>query len=274
MTDGASGAALAPPEPVELVSAGVVDALVADVAQQIGALQREVADAEAAAAEAEARAVAEGADERSTTWTMVQLQRFLNGLRDEQVEELRALHEVTDQRVAHRLEEARAQADLLRRLGTAPAPSDQPAVDAAVDAWSSNPAVEELPPPVREPISLVPDWSAPVVPDAPLPPPVMITGAPPAPALEPAAPSESAPEPSLEAGPSSTEAAPAAQLVDESLPPVWSGADVPEPMGENFWPDQAPPQKKKGFLRRVPVMAVLQVLAVLLVLAFILLRLG
>ncbi|HEX5586349.1 MAG TPA: hypothetical protein VFZ17_03500, partial [Acidimicrobiia bacterium] len=62
----------------------------------------------------------------------------------------------------------------------------------------------------------------------------------------------------------------------DALAPDHALDDSSTPGGEStgaFWPAPAPP-KRKGLLRRIPVSAVLEVIAVLLILVFILLRLS
>ena len=303
MTDGFSGASLALPEPLELMSAAAGDEIVAEVAAQISALQRQVADAESNATAAEARAAAEGADERATTLMMVELQRFLNGRRDELDEELRALSDVTAHRAARRREEARAQADLMRRLGRT-----TPSEALSIDLRDIHVSLPPLPAHVADQAgdSSSPEWTySPVLSEAPLPPPVMVpdepapqlTVVPITPAAVPAAPALFAPPappgeidadlPTLDVQASAEPVAAVndAPVVDADVAPVVShsaeGAWEPAPTsGADFWTDQAPEPEdqqenaRKGFLRRIPVIAVLQVLAVLLILVFILLRLG
>jgi hypothetical protein len=268
---------VAPPEPVELVSAEVVEALVARTRQELALLERELADANAAADATEARALAEGADERSTNWTMVQLQRFLNGLRDKLDLEVQAISEVAHHRAERRVAEAHAQAELMMRLATedAAAPSVQPVPDARELAWadryadlpeattplSSAPAPIPQPEPKFLPVTPIVATAAPVVVAPPL---VAV----PAMALyEPPAPPPAAPDATTEFP------VPPAPVIDAGgfTDPMSSGPDATV-AGADFW-TQAEAPKRKG-LRRIPLAAVLQVLAVLLILVIILLRLS
>ena len=153
---------IAAPEPVELISATVVDELVAQTRQELALLERELADANAAADATEARALAEGADERSTNWTMVQLQRFLNGLRDKLDLEVQAMSEVAQHRADRRVAEARAQAELMKRLATEDAGADpiaQPVADHRELLWADR-------------FADLPETAASITPEpAPIPPP-------------------------------------------------------------------------------------------------------
>jgi len=68
-----------------------------------------------------------------------------------------------------------------------------------------------------------------------------------------------------------------ADVVDAAAPTAPLATPVPHPASSDstpdFWPEQ-PTQKRKGLLRRIPLSAVLEVIAVLLILVFILLRLS
>jgi hypothetical protein len=61
----------------------VVDALIADADRQISALEREAAEALAAADASEAQLLELNVDERSSAWAMAQLDRFVVALRAE-----------------------------------------------------------------------------------------------------------------------------------------------------------------------------------------------
>jgi hypothetical protein len=266
-----------PPQPVELVSVEVVEELVARTRNELATLERQVDEANAAADATEARASAEGADERSTNWTMVQLQRFLNGLRDELDLELRAIAEVADHRAKIRVEEAHAQAESLRRFDAEPK-SDPiaPAVpEISEPTWAPLSLTSDPPPTPSIRIDPVPN-PEPVVAPEPMGAPTPIVAAPIAlrdrfdvqPLVVPDAP-QGAPEAAPEAW-----AAPAAPAVDYGgiADPMSSGEEAAV-AGSEFWANQPEPKRKKR-LGRIPIAAVLQVLAVLVILAVILLRLG
>jgi hypothetical protein len=98
------------PEPRRLMPATAVEALIAEADQQMTALEREAAAAAAAAAAAEAQLALAGADERSSAWAMIQLERFVTGLRAEVDAEGAAIVRDAELWARRQLEDARAEA--------------------------------------------------------------------------------------------------------------------------------------------------------------------
>jgi hypothetical protein len=97
-----------------------VEALIAEADVQVSALEREAAAAVAAADEAEAQLALAGADERSSAWAMIQLERFVSGLRAEVEAEAAEIIEAAELRARRRLEDARAQAEVQMRDASLP----------------------------------------------------------------------------------------------------------------------------------------------------------
>src|SRR5215467_6360099 len=102
---------LTPPEPVDVVSAEEVRAVIATTDRELAELDREVQAALGDAESAEALAREAGVDGRASTWAMLRMQRFLDGLRSETDIEIIELLDVARTRARARLEEARAEAD-------------------------------------------------------------------------------------------------------------------------------------------------------------------
>jgi hypothetical protein len=304
-----SDSRLIPPTRVDVVPASEVGALIEQTDREFVELEQRAHEARAQAEEHEALAAAEGIDPSSSTWTMVRLQRFLDGLRDEAHRDAAATVGVAEQQAKLRLEDARAEAER-RRLGYLP--------DALV------PPVQEPEP--QPPVATVP----PVVPIVERPTPVQ---APPvvatvleAPPSVPFAPAQNhtdlhAPDEARPTGPGAVALAtetvtrvapeplpneqisPAEHLfwgppVDEpspldgaiAAPPAATAAlslGAPAPVAPEVEtrtgtgkrpktpkPAKTPKPKSPSLLRRLPVAAILEVLAVLLILVFILLRLS
>jgi len=314
------------PEPVDLVSAEEVNATIAQIDRDLSDLERRADEASTRADIAESRAAELGIDGKASTWAMVRLQRFLDGLRAENDHDIDEMLDVAKARAAARLEEADAAAIAIMRPGavgreprngtsanngaaTAPTPVaptpvasaapvvppalldvEDPAIASmsaiAFDQDSASAGVVDAPP-----IAVAPVAVAPVV-VAPVPEPVVEAPAPvaaaPAPVIEAPAPAAAAPVivAPVVVPPGATEAVttetPDAAPTAEPSPAVHTTpATVADPMTEpapsadaqEFWPEAEAP-KKKGFLRRIPVSAILEILAVVLILVFILLRLS
>jgi hypothetical protein len=209
------------PESLDLVAVGNAPAI-ADGSRELADLRREAELAELAAETATARAAEVGVDGREATWALVQMQRFLDGLRADVERDVQAIRDLASDRARIRVERAQAEAARIR--------GDAPPV-----AFAAPTVVHRVPPPV------------PVVPATP----------------------------------------PAVSTFDRTvvLPEVPSAADpvVVDPLDDDravpatpvFWSE--PPARRARRRRRrlrVPLSAVLEVLAVLLLLVFILLRLS
>ena len=97
------------PEPVEMVDAAEVNALIAATDDRLADLERRAQAASALAERAAERARAEGVDEAAATWAMVRLQRFLDGLIAEAERDVDAMLAAARQGAA-RIDEARADA--------------------------------------------------------------------------------------------------------------------------------------------------------------------
>jgi hypothetical protein len=318
---------LTPPEPVDVVSAEEVRAIIATTDRELAELERAVSEAMEIAESAEARAREAGADGRASMWAMLRMQRFLDGLRGETEAEVTALLDVARGRARVRLEEARAEADAILNRATprdlvpelAPMPATELAGEAPVEALEA-PVVEAplvvvpqvVEPPLAEeavadepaadtddvafaptapapetnghvvgPTALVVDDLAPVeervsepfygLPDGEQPYVPQDTAAPP---VEHAI--DGAPERWDMVLPATQ--SPAAVVEADATAPAMYAADHTEaaPTYANaqpdFWPTENPAPRKRRF--RIPISAVLEVLAVLLILVFILLRLS
>jgi hypothetical protein len=112
---------LSPPQQLDIVPASEVGSILEQTDRDFVELERVHEETRAEAEEAEALAAAEGVDPKSSTWTMVRLQRFLDGLREEATRDASATVEVAQQRARVRLEEAHEEAER-RRLGYDPDP--------------------------------------------------------------------------------------------------------------------------------------------------------
>jgi hypothetical protein len=99
------------PEPRRLLPATAVEALIAEADQQMTALEREAAAAVAAADAAETQLALAGADERSSAWAMIQLERFVTGLHAEVDAEGAAIVRDAELWARRQLEDARAEAE-------------------------------------------------------------------------------------------------------------------------------------------------------------------
>ena len=338
---------LAPPEPIDLVSADEVERLISSTDEELAALDREAVAALAAADEAEAWMRSAQVDEQSSTWAMVRLQRFLAALREEAERDSETVVELAQRRAAFQLAEARAEAARIRErraggIGSGwsepvlePGPSQngkhadpaapaeqytaEPAVPVvvpeAVDRRATDPVVPMAPPvkspsvadnpgivdPMTEGAAPTADPLAPAAAAAatirwearePVPPPpagdaVLVT-----PATAPLPPPPSTPVEARLVTTNEPEAPPAADsgsvsgdgefwTEPEAAPARRRGrragkTSPSQPSPSQDSPSQpSPPAKTKHRRRfRLPVSAILEVIAVLLILVFVLLRLS
>jgi hypothetical protein len=314
---------LTPPEPLELVPADEVHAMIASTDRELAMLEREAAAACGAADEAEARAREAGVDGRASAWAMVRMQRFLDGLRGEADREVNEVLDVARARARARIDDAHAEAAVIRgdtNSGTPPregsrgtpdprhepergspgadldeqAAAPVPSIGSAAVATLASvetdalvePASEVEPIPGPEPTPWVP--IAPVVVAAPATEPAVVDHAPSAgedadnheaSAAETDDPDTTMPATAVDAiAPADADAitwnAIAPAIATETVTEITPAASDPltEKPQVDFW-QEPPPKSKKGW-RRIPVSAVLEVLAVLLILVFILLRLS
>jgi len=328
---------ITPPEPVDVVSADEVRAIIGATDRELAELDREVQSALATAESAESLAREAGVDGRASTWAMLRMQRFLDGLRGETEAEIIALLDVARTRARKRVDEARAEADAMLAQGTptseaiaAPVPPvppvDTPPVVAPpqpepspVEQWPPVVAMPVVPAPEPEPTSAetpsvaAESAAAPEAPEADAPvryadydagqfasapePNGHVVAAPVDEHIEPYESAayhdvhgvddhgaEAAVAPVVYDAPEQwdalipgTPSAAAAVAVDHTAPTVLPAdqtiaAPVYGDVPPEFWPEEKPVERKRRF--RVPISAVLEVIAVLLILVFILLRLS
>ena len=299
------------PAALDVVPASEVGALIERTDREFTELEARAAEAAARADEAEQLARAAGVDPKSSTWTMVRLQRFLDTLRAEVERDSRATLEVARQRARMRMAEATSGVASAPLTPMAPSPTAaEPALPVVADeaAWSVEPGERPAPPPPVMPTSSatppVSPASVPIVHPRPEPPAASIGGpartnghgatllaagiavaevAPMPSVVAPAVPA-AVPQPA----PSPAEArvaappAPAAQaapmVAPTVVPPSPVVAPAPAmaptvPAAPTAEPATVTPASKKP-RRKLPVAAILEVLAVLLVLVFILMRLS
>jgi hypothetical protein len=276
-----AGTGVLRPSPVELIAADEVRRVIADVDLRLATLERKAAESRATADELERRAEVEGVGAEASTWAIVRLQRFLDGLRAEAEQDAATIVAAARKGADARIEEARADAAHVRHAASAnydpgpvaprvtamerfdappvlPTPVAVPVsnpvvatevtavVDAQANGYHEGDAGDDVRwAPMGVPVEAATNGAATSAPPQPSSAPAASVYAPPAPAPVPAFAPEPVPEP------------PAA-------PPVELTASVPTPE----------PTRRKRFLRGFPISAVLEVLAVLLVLLFILLRLS
>jgi hypothetical protein len=206
---------------------------------------------------------------------MVRLQRFLDTLRAEAQRDAEATIAVAHQRARIRVEDARAGS---LRPG-------QPAPDsfAPTTGWQ----VESPPPAHRDTVAPVAAVVPPPAAVVPLPTDVAPTPAPPTVSTNGHVPVATVLAPVTQAPIAQVVEPPTVQVPPVVIPPIAAApvAQVaPPPMAPQQHVAPAPPvqpvaapvsaRKKKGVLRRLPIAAILEVIAVLLVLVFILLRLS
>jgi len=265
------------PVALDVVPASEVANLIETTDRDFSQLERDASAARDAALDAETKARQAGVDPKSSAWTMVRLQRFLDGLHEEAMRDAAATIEVARQRARMRLDEARANA----RGDSAPRPVLPPPIPPVA--------------PALRPVAPVPQPEPTVMPPRPEPfAPARVVTLAPAPVTnghtQPAPPegafARSGPEsaPTLLApvvAPPPVAAPPPAPAPMAPLAPVAPVAPVvappPAPVASApvaAAPAPVQPAKKRGFFRRLPIAAILEVIAVLLVLVFILLRLS
>jgi hypothetical protein len=288
----------------DLLPVEEVDALIQAADRELSTLERDAAEATAAADAMQQRVVDEGADERSSSWAMMQLRRFLDGLSDEVDREVAALIDVADRWAKQRVSEARAEAEAVRLRPRTPAEPAELEPEALTPTFGGKvaqpeptiapqPVVEAVPAPFTpvvvhaEPVAvapvatpvveLSPTTFTPAIPEV-IEEPLTANAAAPAPA-----PVDSDASPVAEPAPlawtetpvtegeahaTSTATSPSAEL-DEGRDASVAGT------GDAFWQGAEREKKpKKSRFRRIPWTAVLQVIAVLAILVFILLRLS
>jgi hypothetical protein len=301
------------PLPLDVVPADQVGDLIESADREFVGLERELEERTAEADELETSARAMGVDPDGSSWGLIQLQRFLEELRHETRRDATASVEVARRRAELRLVEAHEEAERVRAgappraapppatrtmglpadhtpngTGAATAPPVEPWLvrDAAVviteeeapGAHGASPPLASVLPIEPEPLTVVPLLE-------PAPADVFTNG------VGPTAP------PDVSLGLADQPPSP------PELPPTLLPAPPPNAYDTVFWSDQgegngrvdAPPPppaatsepppadlskpvpkrpRKSRRLRRIPVSAILEVVAVLLILVFILLRLS
>jgi hypothetical protein len=292
--------ALTPPEPLNLIAFEHVRAIIEDTDRDLTELERLAAEATAEADEAEARAADAGIDGPASHWTLVQMQRFVDGLRAEAQLERTAILEVARYRARLRVEDASPDVQRMRFQ-----PVAQPAVAHGEDVdvrevAGPTPIAEE---PAQSSISVAVDDTygqagfESFVPNGALA--GELNGNDPGPNENQTRGAESESTsvfiaPPETEPPTSGPESPAATPVEAVKEPVFfQHADdeaavggfvseplVPDPLThdetseqQDFWPTENVVPRRRG-LRRIPFSAVLEVLVVLLILVFILLRLS
>jgi cell division septum initiation protein DivIVA len=133
------------PQRLDVIPATEVGELIETTDREFVQLERVAAEARAEAEEQERLAAAEGVDPKSSSWTMMRLQRFLHGLHEEAGRDASAIVEVAQQRARLRLDEARAEADARGRgLTTDWYPESAVATTPAPSAGAFGPALGSL----------------------------------------------------------------------------------------------------------------------------------
>jgi hypothetical protein len=155
---------IVPPQPLEFVSADYVRALVEGTDREFADLEERATAARAEAEAAESGLHDRGIDPEISSWAMVQLQRYLESLRDEVARESDTTLALARQLADHRVREAAAEAAHLRSLSypeaspTPAAPEEAPMPDAALrPTFGTTPPIVEptplvAPPPVSTPL--------------------------------------------------------------------------------------------------------------------------
>jgi hypothetical protein len=128
---------LTPPEPLDLVPAEQVRAMIASTDRELATLEREAETARGAADAAEARAREAGVDGRASTWAMVRMQRFIDGLRSEADRDVNEMLDVARARARARLDDAHAEAAAIRGEPNGSGPPPNPR-GIARDAYESD----------------------------------------------------------------------------------------------------------------------------------------
>src|SRR5262245_60092988 len=233
---------LTPPDPVDLVPADSAQASIAETTREVAQLQREAELATLAADAAEARAAEAGVDGRAATWALVQMQRFLDGLRADVERDAQSIRDLAKERARIRLDQARTEAAQARG-GSSADGSSAPVVPASV-------AVDR-PLDVGDPVPDVPRDA-----QAAQPAQVVHVGVVSESYLIPVVPESQSSAPAEVEVVSARPVAAAAAMVD----PL-DDASVPAPTG-TFWTAPPPRKKRRTVFRRVPLSAVIEVLAV------------
>jgi hypothetical protein len=303
---------LPPPELVDLIPAEDVRSIISRTDCELAALERQAAEATSSAEREEDRVRDLGVDGEASTWAMVRLRRFLDGLRAETEQEVDSIVDLAREHASLYVEQAKREAARSSKgkathdgeQPTAEPPEREPgAASAAEIAADAEPAANGAP-------------SASHVASEPQPSPTgMISYRPTEVASTPlslvsrAAPAENGQSPVEAAGVALTVAGPDGAPVVPHGPvegqedagsallespgglhegsassgvvttlPVAPAQEFDDPLahddtqaGPEFWPEVPP---KRSFIRRIPISAVLEVLAVILILVFILLRLS
>jgi hypothetical protein len=269
---------LDPPQALDLVPAEQVRDIIANTDSELSELERSAEFAHDAAERAE-RAISEaGLDPESSAWTMVRLQRFLAGLRDEAQRDVETMLELARHQARIRSNEVGASRDVPRPVVRAAAP-----VVPAPAPVAPSPAPVAAP--VAPPVAVSPPVEAPAaagVTPAPGPAGPAASAAVAVPVAEPACEEPGVPlAPEPEAAPHLTLVTPAPVVPTAPAPaqpvaaaPTATQQPLPRPAATQPTPAASAPAAKPGLLRRLPISAILEVVAVLLILVFILLRLS
>jgi hypothetical protein len=283
----------APPVALELVRADDFEPELARTQQDLARLERELAIAESAAEEAEREVAGVPDDAALHDWVSAQLDRFLEQLRMQHGAEMQQLLDDAHARAAACVQRAQSDADLvlsyahanlaarnaaIGRSGSGspasdPSPSvawraDEPVIVAPNGGQTPAPASVVIPtstgPVAPEHLAFAPAMTATPVPDAPTPiAPMLDAGST---VVAPNAP------PDAFVGSTLTPSAPAFV----TAPSVGGGdGDAADPPHDrDFWKGPDPAAGKESLIRRLPMFAILQVVAVVIVLAVVLLRIG
>src|SRR5262245_11598951 len=247
---------LTPPDPVDLVPADSAQASIAETTREVAQLQREAELATLAADAAEARAAEAGVDGRAATWALVQMQRFLDGLRADVERDAQSIRDLAKERARIRLDQARTDAAQARG-GSSAGGSSAPVVPAPVSVDRPLGVADPVPD-VRgdagnaqaaQVVHVGGFSESQVVPEMP-----------------------EMPEPAS-SQPTEVEVVTARPVAVAAIVDPLDDASVPAPTG-TFWTEPPPTTKPRNPLRRVPLSAVIEVLAVLAILVFVLLRLS
>jgi len=284
---------LTPPAPVDIIPGERVAEMIESADREISELEARAGELNERAERSEREAQASGIDPEASSWGMLRLQRFLDMLREETTRDAAATVDIARHRARLRLEDARNGFAPVATFATVSAQPfvDPPLVRAAPDVPAPAPAPESTVPPVApEPpsappaLTFAPDASPPVTPNGngtrsatlvapivtqPFADPLLhepLPAATVAPIGEPVAHATSEHADFWSAEPTVAVAVPIA--VEEPRP---------EPVQYTAPPlaaDPRPSAPKQSLLRRIPLSAILEVLAVLAILVFILLRLS
>jgi hypothetical protein len=266
------------PNPVELLSGPEVDDLLARTQQDLARLERERQIAETAAIEAEQAVDGVPDDPPLHEWTSAQLDRFIEQLRTEHEVEMQGILDGARARARTLLDRAQTEADLVlsyarANVGARSAPAVSPhEPETAADelAWRADgPDTATIPPrvtamPAAAP-SAPPEVTALVTPEhAPfVPPPIAdVVAVDDAPASR-AEPVED--EHGMHGDADGSFAA---------LAPAPPGGDDAPPAEPQFWKGPEEPKQKRRAIHRLPMFAIVQVIAVIIVLVVVLLRIG